>query len=316
MNIFATALTYTAPSSNYRGESEENRTIIQKVTQGRFEYAIISPEAIRNALRETLATYGLECNRTRLDNEDQLAVCFKEYPCAEKYADDFFFGYLLAMNASDRKKFEEVRGKGYPIKRDSVFRMNLAKALDPYRYDTVFTQSPLTVKTEGMPFQNATTSALLHREITVTAFQYPFAINLNDCKMDDSKNGEQFKNWLLHLLKAISELNDVSGNHARSYFEMAPASIIIRLTNSLVAGYDTYGFKSDGSFPELVDGILSGDYPGHEFFIGGMIGKKVLSLETIKNLEGKGVKVFRMASQALDELAKSPKVCGKGFLNQ
>ena len=157
MNIFATILTYTAPSANYRGESEENRTIIQKVTQGRFEYAIISPEAIRNALREALALYGLPCNRSRLHNEDQLAVSFKEYPCPEKYADDFFFGYLLAMNAADRKKFEDVRGKGYPIKRDSVLRMNLAKAVEPYRHDTVFTQSPLTVKSEGMPFQNAST---------------------------------------------------------------------------------------------------------------------------------------------------------------
>ena len=51
MNLFATVLTYTAPSANYRGESELNRTVIQKVTDGRFDYPIISPEAMRNALR-------------------------------------------------------------------------------------------------------------------------------------------------------------------------------------------------------------------------------------------------------------------------
>lgn len=312
MNIFATALTYTAPSANYRGESEENRTIIQKVTHGRFEYAIISPEAIRNALRETLALYGLPCNRTRLDNEDQLAVSFREYPCPEKYADDFFFGYLLAMNAADRKKFEEVRGKGYPIKRDSVLRMNLAKALEPYRHDTVFTQSPLTVKSEGMPFQNASTSALLHRETTVTPFQFPFAINLNDCKLDNPTS----KDWLLKLLKAISELNDVSGNHARSYFEMAPASIIIRMTDSLVAGYDTYGFKADGSLPEVVNGILAGDYPGSEFCIGGKIVREVLPAETQEALRSKKVRLYRTAQQALDAVASGSNVCGKGFLKQ
>ena len=54
-NLFATVLTYAAPSSNYRGESEENRTIIQKVTKGDHEYAVISPESMRNALREILA---------------------------------------------------------------------------------------------------------------------------------------------------------------------------------------------------------------------------------------------------------------------
>src|SRR5437660_5632281 len=93
VNLFATVLTYPAPSANYRGESELNRTVIQKVTDGRFDYPIISPEAMRNALRETLAAYGLPCNRERLGDEEQLAVKFKDYPNPNKYADDFFFGY-------------------------------------------------------------------------------------------------------------------------------------------------------------------------------------------------------------------------------
>src|SRR3954470_16949492 len=80
MNLFATVLTYPAPSANYRGESEENRSVIQKITYGRFESPIISPESIRNALRETLARLGLPRNRTRLNDEDQLAVKFADYP--------------------------------------------------------------------------------------------------------------------------------------------------------------------------------------------------------------------------------------------
>jgi CRISPR-associated protein Cst2 len=50
-NLFATVLTYPAPSSNYRGESEENRTMLQKISRDGKEYTIVSPEAIRNALR-------------------------------------------------------------------------------------------------------------------------------------------------------------------------------------------------------------------------------------------------------------------------
>ncbi len=50
-NLFATILTYPAPSSNYRGESEENRTMLQKITKGGKEYTVVSPEAMRNALR-------------------------------------------------------------------------------------------------------------------------------------------------------------------------------------------------------------------------------------------------------------------------
>lgn len=237
------------------------------------------------------------------------------------------FGYLVAERGQIPDKV--VKGRSFQFKRDSILRMNLAKALEPYRHDAVFTQSPLTVKNEESPWQNATASALLHRETAVTAFQYPFALNLSDCGLDDHGNpvdgvkapdgkthatrGEQRKDWLCYLLRAISELNGVAGNHARSYFEMAPASIVIRLTDSLVAGYETYGFKSDGSFPEVVEGVLHDDYPGNEFYLGGQIGKKILNDQPQKEqLEAKGVKLFRMANQALDAVAK--RVCGRGFL--
>jgi CRISPR-associated protein Cst2 len=293
MNLFATVLTYPAPSANYRGESEENRTVIQKITYGRFEYPVISPEAIRNALREILATYGLECNRSRLDDEEQLAVKFKDYPNPETYADDFFFGYLVAASGADRKKIQDdLKKKGRPVdgfkfKRDSVFRMNLARAVEPYRNNAIFTQSPLT---KDSPWQNAKTSALLHRETSLTAFQYPFALNLEDCK------GKA--DWTRALLRAIGELNDVAGNHARSYYEMAPASIVLRLSNQLVAGYDTYGFDAQGNYPEAIDGILQGDYPGEEFHLGGKIVKD-MGPEKIKQLEAKKVTLHRDPRQLL-----------------
>jgi CRISPR-associated protein Cst2 len=238
--------------------------VIQKVTDGRFDYPIISPEAMRNALREALAGYGLRCNRERLHDEEQLAVRFRDLPNPDEYADDFFFGYLVAAGSRERKDYlkqiKERRGEEaasrFVFKRDSVLRMNLAKALEPYRHNAVFTQSPLAGN--GSAYKNADTSALLHRETCVTAFQYPFALAGADCL------GRQ--DWTKKLLKAIGELNDVAGNHARSYFEMAPASLVVRLTSSLVAGYRTYCFKPDGP-PDLVGDLLQGDYPGEEFYL-------------------------------------------------
>ncbi len=299
MNLFATVLTYTAPSANYRGESELNRTVIQKVTDGRFDYPIISPEAMRNALREMLAGYGLACNRERLHDEEQLAVKFAELPHPEKFVDDFFFGYLVAASAKDRKTMRDTiktaRGEDaaqkFTFKRDSVLRMNMAKALDPYRHNAVFTQSPLAPK-EKSAYQNATTSALLHRETAVTAFQYPFALNGNDCK--------PHSDWTKLLLKAIGELNDVAGNHARSYFEMAPASIVVRLTESLVAGYRTYCFKSDGKLPDLIGDILKDDYPGSEFYFGGELVKREISEAMQVELKAKGVKLERDPRKLLE----------------
>jgi len=329
VNIFATALTFAAPSANYRGESELNRAIVQKVTDGRFEYPIISPEAMRNALREILAGYGLPANRTRLNDEDQLAVQFADYPWPDRYADDFLFGYLVA----DRKQVpaEIVKARDFSYKRDSVLRMNLAKGLAPYRHDTLLTQSPMT---RNSSWQNAGTSALLHRETVVTAFQYPFALNVDDFKLSDqvapvdgvmqpgggryATRGEQRADWLRYLLRGISELNGVAGNHARSYFEMAPASIVLRVSDSLVAGYDLYAFNDKGNLPEIVEGILHGeggasaDLPGSEFVLGGKIVRELLDEPTQARLQERGVTLHRTAHGALDAVAQ--RATGTGFL--
>jgi CRISPR-associated protein Cst2 len=148
LNLFGTVLTYPAPSSNYRGESEENRTVIQRITKGGHEYAVISPEAMRNALREMLAAEGLPSNRRRLHNEEQLAVEFKSFPDAEKYSDDFLFGFMVA----DKNAIKANAGK--PAKRDSVLRMNLAVALEPYRFNATFHQSPLNAGESTWPIGN------------------------------------------------------------------------------------------------------------------------------------------------------------------
>ena len=313
MNLFATVLTHIAPSANYRGESLENVAAMQKITIGRFEYPVISPEAMRNAIREILRGYpDIECNRERLGDEEQLAVKFADFPDAEKYADDFLMGWLIAQGGADRKKTRNtLKEKGrdpekFTFKRDSVLRMNLAVALEPFRHSTVFTQSPQQVDS---PWQNAEQSQLLHRETAVTAFQYPFAINLNDCKIDKQKG------WTKCLLQAIGELNGVAGNHARSYFEMAPASIVVRLTEQLVAGYDTYGFEIEDAgtggvgkgvhrLPEIMDGIMQAppDFPGNEFFLGGKVVKD-LSDNELDTLKKAGITLDRSPQRLLKTIA-------------
>ena len=328
MNFFATILTNVAPSANYRGESEQNRSVLQRVSLGRFEYAVISPEAMRNALREILCGYGLACNRTRLPDEKELAVEFKDYPYPERYVDDFFFGYLVADRKQVPDRVRAERDGEFQFKRDSILRMNLALALEPYRHDALFTQSPLTVKNAAAPWQNATTSALLHRDTTVTAYQYPVAINLDDCLLEDDRppvdgvltpggeqylsRGEQHADWLRHLLRSLSELSDAAGNHARSLYQMQPASIVIRLTNSLVSEYDLYAFQRDGSLPEVVDGILEGDYPGREFHLGGELVRRVLSEDQRRDLAERGVRLHRMGRDALNAAAAA--ITGRGFL--
>lgn len=297
MNLFATVLTNAAPSSNYRGESAENRAILQKITKGRLQYAVVSPEAMRNAIREGLAALGLPCNRSRLHDEGQLAVKFKDYPDQDAYTDDFFMGWLIAAGDSDRKKILESdsvknRKDSFTFKRDSVLRMNLAVALEPYRHDTVFTQSPLQADS---PWKNADSSQLLHREATYTEFQYPFAINIDECK--------EKSDWTKKLLSVIGQLGNVAGNHARSLYDMSPASMVIRLTPRLAAGFDSYGFMvtEDGRhlYPDVVEGILRDDLPGAEFLLGGKI---VRDMDASQRgaLEGKGVTLGTSSDKILD----------------
>jgi CRISPR-associated protein Cst2 len=79
---------------------------------------------------------------------------------------------------------------------------------------------------------------------------------------------------------------------------MAPASIIIRLSNSLVAGYNTYGFTKEGDFPEVTEGILKGDYPGNEFYIGGKIVKDMVE-QRQSDLKNKQVTLDRSPQRLL-----------------
>ena len=135
---------------------------------------------------------------------------YSKYPDPDEFVDDFFFGYLLAVKGKELNNLRTAKGDKFPLKRDSVLRMNLAKALEPYRHNAVFTQSPQFA--EGNPWKpgggdTKSSSALLHRETVVSAFQYPFALNLGDCRSKPE--------WTRKLLKAIGELNGVAGNHAQ-----------------------------------------------------------------------------------------------------
>lgn len=295
LNLFATVLTYPAPAGNYRGESEENRTVLQKIVKDGQKYAVISPESMRNAIRETLIALEQPHNRTRLHDQDQLAVEFKEYPNPDKYADDFLFGYMVAK-PDDVKKMKPISPK-----RDSVFRCNMAVALSPYKYDAIFHQSPLHAKTknnEKTYWSNASTSALLHREVTHTAFQYPFALSSHDC-------GEK-PEWVRALLRAIAQLNNVAGGHARAYYEFASRSIVIRLTPKLVAGYNTYGFDEEGNWLELHRLTNSNDdncdLPADEFWIGGEIIREMEESQ-VKKLADMGVKLFNNCETLLNSVA-------------
>lgn len=289
LNLFATVLTHAAPSSNYRGESEQNRTVLQKIARGEHQYAIVSADSIRNAMRETLAQLGFPCNRVRIQDEGQLAVSFENLPNPEQYADDWAFGYMVA----DEKKYG--KDMSHPTKRDSIVRLNIAVALAPYRFEASLHQSPKNVERKPRTkvfWFNSKESALLHREASYTAFQYPFALSGRDCQTNPE--------WTKGLLQAIAQLNNVAGAHARSYFEFAPRSLVVRLTPKLVAGFDTYGFDETGNWREL-SRLNDNDLPATEFWLAGDCVRQ-MTQEQVKQLTDAGAHLYQNPDRLLEDL--------------
>ena len=160
-------------------------------------------------------------------------VEYKAFPNIE-YADDFFFGFCVTDRAAIAKNPDL-----FP-KRDSVFRNNMAVGLSS-NIDLHLQLAPRN--TEKSPWNNIKETTLLYRQVSYTAYQYPFALALADCISQPE--------WTTTLIKSIGQLSKVGGGDSVSHFNMAPRSIIVRLTRSLVEGYDSYGFNEDGEFNEL-----------------------------------------------------------------
>lgn len=304
-NIFGTVLTDVMPASNYRGDTEDNRSVLQKLRYPDGDHTVFSAEAIRGRLREMLREDGLKSNRSRLKNQKEPTVHYEKFPNAKEYADDKLFGFLALS-----KEEKEFQG-------DTVLRVNYAVSLDPFplRARQTMHQSP---KIEGGAFKNAGGAALIYREVHVSAYQYPFGLNINDLVAKDNEElTKEWKRWAAFLLKAIGELNGVAGNHARTMFPFGPVSIVMRLTGRRTPDFDLYGFRSDANENqrELLEGLEDGRLPREEFYIGGRIArehselKKLLvndsEVQTDQSAESSkltGVKAFKTAEAAIEKL--------------
>src|SRR4051794_24125598 len=101
MHIFGTVVTNVAPSANHTGESELNRSPLQKMIgpDGK-PYAYFSSPSLRNGFRETAREAALNLNRSRVQDANQPTVKMVDFPNPEVYFDDFVFGYLIAAGAN------------------------------------------------------------------------------------------------------------------------------------------------------------------------------------------------------------------------
>ena len=285
LHLFATILTYAAPSANHHNKGDDNNKILQTISKQGRDYPVISPYAIRDALRRILLEEEVPCNRTRVKTDGAPMVKYKAFPNAKEYADDFLFGFCV----TDRTAVKNH--PNLPAKRDSVFRNNMAVGLSS-NIDVHLQQAPRN--TDNSPWNNISETALLYRQVSYTAYQYPFALSLSDCLPKPE--------WTEALIRSIGQLSEVAGGNSVSFLQMAPRSIIVRLTPCLAPGYDTYGFNEHGEFTEL-NRLINNELPGQEFWLGGEIVRQ-MSEETKQKLQTNQVKLQNNPQTLLDEVSQ------------
>lgn len=285
LNLFATILTYAAPSANHHNKGDDTNKTLQTISHQGRDYAVISPYAIRDALRHILIEEGLPCNRRRVQSAGAPIVEYQAFPDAEKYADDFFFGFCI----TDTKAISN--NPNLPPKRDSIFRNNMAVGLSS-NINVHLQIAPRN--TENSPWNNISETTPIYRQVSYTAYQYPFALSRLECISKPD--------WTKVLIKAIAELSEVAGGKGISYIQMCPRSIMARLTPCRVPGYDTYGFNEEGEFTEL-NRLINNELPGSEFWLGGEIVRQ-MPQEMKQQLETNQVHLQNNPQTLLDDISQ------------
>jgi CRISPR-associated protein Cst2 len=302
-NFFASILTDAAVASNYAGRSEESITPLQRISMfGEGEdHLIISAESLRCAFRENakkICEYdprfkGIKHNRSRVHDKKALAVEFVESPNDEYWDDRMGFLILGKKEKKEDKKEKGTKGgtKTGKFRGDSVVRTMCAVSTLPWRSEYLMNQSPESNVGHD--------SGIRQRQILHTSFIHAWGWHTNDWLK---------KEWAQLAVITLGQMANVAGNQARCFYNMSPASLVIRLREHLTPGFDMQGFKdNDGKheFPEVIEGILKGDFEGKGFYIGGKIIRQ-MSEQTIADLIGKGVIIERNCEKLLEVVANSP----------
>ncbi len=285
LNLFATILTYAAPSANHHNKGDDTNKTLQTISKQGRDHAVISPYAIRDAIRCILSEEGFPCNRTRIKTAGAPMVEYRAFPNAEEYADDFLFGFCVT------DKTAITANPDLPPKRDSIFRNNMAVGLSS-NINVHLQIAPRN--TDNSPWNNISETTPIYRQVSYTAYQYPFALSRSDCISQPK--------WTKALIKAIAELSEVAGGNSISYIQMSPRSIIARLTPCRVPGYDTYGFNEEGEFTEL-NRLIDNELPGKEFWLGGEIFRQMPE-EIKQQLETNEVQLHNNPQTLLDEISQ------------
>jgi len=294
--IFVSVVTDAYTSSNYGGETGGNYSPIQFVRVGDELRAIIGSSALRNGMREGFAEeVGHEnINRYRLHDQQQPAVGYRG-PQGEIGAYDCVtFGYLRAKGGAECL----VRGV-LPFQCSSV-RVNHALGLSGFTNEKIIHQVPHVVDHEGTGGnKNAEHSSLITKDVVHTRYQYVVALDL-------ALLTGKYSDVPRDLFRVIGQFANVAGNHARTLFDMSPASLVGRVTRARVPQFNTYAWTLDGNCTEIArlnqnDLLSPAVSTGNEWYIAGEVVRK-MSDEERERLLGLGVHLDESPQNCLNAM--------------
>ncbi len=128
------------------------------------------------------------------------------------------------------------------------------------------------------------------------ATRYQFGFALTPEALEDPRRA-------VAAVRAITDLHDVAGNHARFLYDFSPASVVFRWTDDF-APRMLYAFDSadDGAIgcARLVRAVEAGDIAAGELIVGG----EVADTGDAARLRTAGAAVLAGVLQARDELLR------------
>ena len=285
LHIFGAVLTHHGTAANNRAETDGNITTLQKLLWKGRVHTSVSAEAIRFALRRRLAE-SEETNRywdeTSRVNEWRDHT-FSRYAEGKPFIDDDLLGFMSAEaakeDASDTGETEgtgkgKAKKKGTANIRRAVLEVTRAVSLIPFGGDVTFNAAspgatPSAAKVAKSPVPYGT-------EVHATRYQYGFALTPG-ALVTPSRAAV--------AIRALCALGEVAGNHGRFLYDFSPESIVLRVTHD-PAPRILYVFqetKSGIDVDELVHRVESGDVPGEELILGGLL-TRLPAAERLKQL--------------------------------
>lgn len=294
-HLFGNILTGYGTAANNRGENEGNITTLQKILWRNEVHTTVSAEAIRWALRYYWQTAGNGDSVNRQwDDAKNDNIWAKPSFDPDLYIDDDVLGFMLAegakVDASEEASEDDSSGKrknkkvpkGTTTARRGVLEVTRAISTQPYSGDITF---------NAKSGQKGSTS-LYGTEVHATRYQYGFA-------MTPARLNHQER--VIAVLKGLTSLGEVAGNHSRFLYDFAPDSLVLRWTHDFsprILYCFEESLEGELTMPDLLRRVQVGDITPEELWIAGAVSET----EDAEKLERLGVRVCPGIKSVVNEV--------------